>query len=112
VTDRQFIDPVIEDTDIEPIKETFPLEYRSLMGIWWYCQDDKVSVTERGTSPVQSPIRELVNRFERVHAYVSVGERRASPWENRLAWIGMLGLPIGIALRFVKTSLELGVPLQ
>lgn len=31
---------------------------------------------------------------------------------DRLAWIGMLLLPIGIALRFVKTSLELGIPLQ
>ena len=62
--------------------------------------------------PPDDEIRRLVNRFKVVHEYVSLKGESNSAGSNRLAWAGMLLLPIGIALRIVKTSVELRVPLE
>jgi hypothetical protein len=68
----------------------------------------------RGAGPGQfeSPIKELVHQFETVHEFVSIKANSSAVGSNLFAWSGMLLLPIGIALRAVKTSLELFVPLQ
>jgi hypothetical protein len=55
----------------------------------------------------QSPIMGFVARFEAVHAFASTRGDADMTGSNVLAWIIMLLLPIAIALRLVKTSLEL-----
>jgi hypothetical protein len=70
--------------------------------------------TGQPTDPIcnRSPIEDLVSRFEIVREFVSAKGISDSAGSNRLAWIGMFLLPIGIALRLAKTSVELFVPLQ
>jgi hypothetical protein len=60
----------------------------------------------------KSPIKDLLRRLEIVRDFDKAKGNTDSRGDNRLAWIGMLLLPIGIALRLTKTSLELFVPLQ
>jgi hypothetical protein len=57
-------------------------------------------------------ISPLVTELEIVHEYVNLGSHSTSAGNNRLTWFGMLLLPIGIALRFVKTSVELAEELR
>ena len=94
VTDREFLDHIIEDLP----------DIGAKLGL--------ASPNGGELASERSPIEQLVNRFEVVHEFLNMKERTNSAGSNRLAWIGMLLLPIGIALKLVKTSLELFVPLQ
>jgi hypothetical protein len=91
------IDPALLDPDFYAEKEGGVVRDYTSLPLWRQPQDN---------------ISELVNRFKVVHEYVSLKGNGSSAGSNRLAWVGILLLPIGIALRMVKTSVELFVPLE
>lgn len=97
ITDRQFVDHII--------LEVYPIGFGA---------PGKRSLAESDEGQIQmgflqSPIRELVHKFETAHDYVIMNAKAQSAGSNVFAWTGMLLLPLGIALRAVKTSLELFV---
>jgi hypothetical protein len=95
IADRQFVDHIIE--------EVYPID----MGTRYEQSSEEFGQVEMGF--LQSPIRELVHQFETVHEYIVMKAEAESAGSNVFAWVGMLLLPLGIALRGVKTSLELFV---
>jgi hypothetical protein len=69
-------------------------------------------VNTDATSYTYSPIRDYVTRLKILRELKSQGTSHDSRLANALAWIGLLLLPLGLALRLVKTSLEIFADLE
>lgn len=106
VPDRAFVNHIIEDYSYPDQQPNCDLATK---GAW---EIDPLPNCWPPPPADYSPMPELVKDFEIVHQFVSIKASSNSAGSNRLSWIGMLLLPIGIALRVVKTSVELFVPLQ
>ena len=100
VTDPEFVNHIIKDTDTYEYTHPFTDQWEAPPQT-----ETKPSLISRQSDP--SPIKELIEGFKQVHEYVIGEKNNDTHGKNVMAAIILFALPIGTALRVIKTTMEL-----